>query len=85
MRVVSRRASRIDMSSRNLFTLPVHGKLCTCLGSFVSRREKNLIPLTGHRETERADGFRFTWKDVSLHSGKAIRRWDVIGGTVTTQ
>lgn len=59
MRVVSRRVSRIDMSSRNLFTLPVHGKLCTCLGSFVSRREKNLIPLTGHGETEHGEPMDF--------------------------
>lgn len=36
----------------------------------VRKKKRNLIPLTGHEETEQADGFRFTWKGVSLHSVK---------------
>lgn len=77
-RVVSRRVSRIDMSSRNLFTLPVHGKLCTCLESFVSRREKNLIPLTGHGETAYGTSRWISFYLERCFAGKAIL--EKIGG-----
>lgn len=71
--VVSRRVSRIDMSSRNLFTLPVHGKLCTCLESFVSRREKSLIPLTGHGGTAYGTSrWKLSFYSERCFAGKAI-------------